>query len=143
MASHIAAGHERGHDEPPVLWIVDDDPSTADLVREVAEGSGWVARRFGRIADVRGSLGRRHPALLILDDDLPDGRGGDLARELRDDPATADVPTIVCTAAPARRQEEIGEWAPVISKPFEVAEIEEHLKARASRGRRTRRAATG
>ena len=138
MARETAAGH-RGHDEAPLLWIVDDDPSTAELVRELAENSGWVAHRFGRIADVRGSLGRRHPALLILDDDLPDGRGGDLARELRDDPATADVATIVCTAAPAGRQEEIGEWAPVISKPFEVSEIEKHLKARASRARRSRR----
>ena len=139
VASETGARHQRGHDEAPVLWIVDDDASTADLVREVAENSGWIARRFGRISDVRGFLGRRHPALLILDDDLPDGRGGDLARELRDDPATADVATIVCTAAPVGRQEEIGEWAPVISKPFEVSEIEEHLDARAPRARRTRR----
>lgn len=132
------AGHQQGHDEAPVLWIVDDDASTAELVREVAEDSGWVAQRFGRISDVRGSLGRRRPSLLILDDDLPDGRGGDLARELREDPAMADVPTLVCTAAPEGRREEIGEWAPVISKPFELSEIEKHLAARAARARRSR-----
>lgn len=142
MASHTAARLKGGHDEAPVVWILDDDASTADLVRDVAEDSGWVARRFGRIAEVRGFLGRRHPALLILDDDLPDGRGGDLARELRDDPATADVATLVCTAAAVGRQEEIGEWAPVISKPFRVAEIEKHLRARAPRTRRAHRRRT-
>lgn len=133
MSSQAATDHQRSPDEAPVLWIVDDDPSTAELVGQVAENSGWIAHRFARLSDVRGSLGRRRPALLILDDDLPDGRGGDLARELRDDPATADVPTVVCTAAPVTRQEEIGAWAPVISKPFEVSEIEAHLNARVPR----------
>ncbi|HEX9610154.1 MAG TPA: hypothetical protein VGA26_05185, partial [Candidatus Limnocylindria bacterium] len=55
-----------GRNEAPVLCIVDDDASTVELVREVAEESGWIAYDFGRIAEVRGFLGRRHPALLIL-----------------------------------------------------------------------------
>jgi DNA-binding response OmpR family regulator len=139
VASQVAAEHQRSHHKAPVLCIVDDDASTAELVREVAEDSGWIAYRFERIAEVRGFLGRRHPALLILDDDLPDGRGGDLARELRDDPAMADVATVVCTAAHVGRQAEIGGWAPVISKPFDVSEIERHLQARAPRPRRARR----
>lgn len=119
-----------------MLCIVDDDAATVELVREVAEDSGWVAYDFGRIDEVRGFLDERHPALLILDDDLPDGRGGDLARELRDDPLTADVATVVCTAATDRRQREIGGWASVISKPFALSEIERHLDAGARRARR-------
>lgn len=119
-------------DRPPVLWIVDDDELTVELVREVAEESGWVAYGFGRISDLRRFLGARRPELLILDDDLPDGRGGDLARELRDDPALGDVAVVVCTAAHPNRQREIGGWAPVISKPFDLDEFERHLHARAS-----------
>jgi DNA-binding response OmpR family regulator len=136
VTTHVRREKHTGRDEAPVLWIVDDDVPTVDLVRAVAEESGWVAYDFGRIAEVRGSLGRRRPALLILDDDLPDGRGGDLARELRDDPTTADVATVVCTAANAGRRREIRGWAPVISKPFAVSEIERHLRARAPRARR-------
>lgn len=136
MAARIQPRKPGGHDEPPVLCIVDDDVPTVDLVRAVAEESGWIAYDFGRIAEVRGFLSRRHPALLILDDDLPDGRGGDLARELREDPMTADVATVVCTAANIGRRREIGGWAPVISKPFDVSEIERHLDARAPRARR-------
>lgn len=120
-----------------MVCIVDDDAATVELVREVAEDFGWVAYDFGRIEGVRDFLDERHPALLILDDDLPDGRGGDLARELRDDPSTADVATVVCTAADGRRQREIGGWAAVISKPFDLSELERHLDAGARRARRS------
>lgn len=131
--------------DAPVLCIVDDDDSTVELVREVAEESGWVAVGFGRIEEVRGFLGRHRPSLLVLDDDLPDGRGGDLARELREDPRLMDVPMIVCTAAPRTRQREIGGWAPVMPKPFDVEQLERHLNVTARRrGHRTdRRAAAG
>ncbi|MEP7081413.1 MAG: response regulator [Chloroflexota bacterium] len=133
----MPGGNNRARAAAPVLCIVDDDASTVDLVREVAEESGWVAYDFSRIDEVRRFLDRRHPALLILDDDLPDGRGGDLGRELRDDPATAGVATVEGTAANARRKGEIGGWAAVISKPFDLAEIEDVLHARAPRARRT------
>lgn len=119
--------------EAPVLCIVDDDGSTVELVREVAAESGWVAYGFARLEEARRFLNARQPTLLVLDDDLPDGRGGDLARELREDP-TMDVPVLVCTAAHPTRQREIGEWAPVLSKPFDIFEFERHLEARAQHG---------
>ena len=115
--------------DAPVLCIVDDDGSTVELVREVAEESGWVAYGFERIEEARRFLSARQPTLLVLDDDLPDGRGGDLARELSEDP-TRDVPVLVCTAAHPTRQREIGEWAPVLSKPFDIIDFERHLEAR-------------
>ncbi len=122
--------HERTTGDAPVLCIVDDDGSTVELVREVAEESGWVAHGFDRIADVREFLSSQRPALLLLDDDLPDGRGGDLAREVRDDPALSDVAVLVCTAAHPARLREIGGWAPVLSKPFDIFELERHLHER-------------
>jgi DNA-binding response OmpR family regulator len=136
-----AAAEER----QPVLYIVDDDALTVELVREVAEESGWVAYGFRRIAELRRHLGARRPQLLVLDDDLPDGRGGDLARELREDPALGDVPVVVCTAAHPKRQREIGGWAPVLSKPFDLYEFERHLRRlpRDAAGRRPQRASLG
>ncbi len=66
--------------------------------------------------------------LMILDDELPDGRGGDLVQELRSDPRLRDVSVIVCTAADPARQAEIGAWAPVLSKPFSLADLERYLQ---------------
>lgn len=123
----------------PVLFIVDDDLATQELLREVGLEAGWDAHGFARLSDLRAALEWRRPALLILDDDLPDGRGGDLAREFREDERMEGVVVLVCTAAHPMRQAEIGNWAPVVSKPFDLGEIEAFLAAVANRdnGRRS------
>jgi DNA-binding response OmpR family regulator len=119
----------RDRAEAPVLFVVDDDLPTLELLRYVARESGWNSVGFTRLASLRAALERRLPTLLIVDDDLPDGRGGDLARDLRTDPRLEGVPLLVCTAAPATRLAEIGSWAPVVAKPFELGEIEAFLAA--------------
>jgi DNA-binding response OmpR family regulator len=119
----------------PLLIAVDDDVATLDLLCEIAAEAGWFAMGFTRLAQLRASLDHERPSLLIIDDDLPDGRGGDLARELREDPRMTDVPLLVCTAAHPVRQAEIGSWAPVISKPFDLGDIETVLDAAAGQRR--------
>jgi len=131
-----AAAADRAR-RPPLLYIADDDIATLDLLCEIARDAGWVARGFTRISQLRASLDTARPTLLILDDDLPDGRGGDLARELRDDPGMVKVPLLVCTAAHPMRQAEIGVFAPVVSKPFDLSEIESFLSAAAARQERS------
>lgn len=118
----------------PLLYVVDDDVATVDLLCDVASEAGWSSMGFLRLAGLRAALDEEVPTLVILDDELPDGRGGDLARELRDDVRTTDVPLLICTAAHPRRLAEIGNWAPVVSKPFDLSEIEDVLVSAASRG---------
>jgi two-component system OmpR family response regulator len=113
----------------PVLFVVDDDVRTTELLCEIGQEAGWVAFGFTRLADVQAALDQRRPRVLILDDNLVDGRGGDLARDLREDPRMANVTMLVCTAAHPMRVAEIGAWAPVISKPFDLLEIERFLEA--------------
>ena len=43
------------------------------------------------------------------------------------------MPVVVCTAASPLRQAEIGAWAPVLNKPFDLSEIERFLQAAAQR----------
>ena len=119
--------------EAPVLFVVEDDLPTLELLREIAHESGWRTHGFTRLGPARAALDHRTPTLLIVDDDLPDGRGGDLAREIRHDPRLEGVPLVICTAAPALRQAELGRWAPVVAKPFDLIEIEEYLLAAAQR----------
>jgi DNA-binding response OmpR family regulator len=121
-----AAHPERGPTRP-LAFVVDDDPSALELLRAVAQDAGWAVRGFTRLRDVQEALRGESPALIVLDDDLPDGRGGDLARELRCDARLRGVPLLVCTGAHAMRRAEIGAWAPVVSKPFDVVEMERLL----------------
>ena len=127
----------------PVLFAVEDDPSTLELIREVAMDAGWAARGFTALASFQRAVAERVPDLVILDDDLPDGRGGDLLSELRHDERMRDVPVVVCTAAPAARRAELGAWAPVMNKPFDLDEIESFLEGAARRGGMEARSAGG
>ena len=119
----------RDRADAPVLFVVDDDLPTVELLCEVAADCGWNTVGFTRLAPLRATLHNHRPTLLIVDDNLPDGRGGDLVRDLRDDPELHGLPLVVCTAGTPMRQAEIGTWAPVISKPFALVEIEELLAA--------------
>jgi DNA-binding response OmpR family regulator len=94
---------------------------------EIAEDAGWECSGFTRLRQLNARLATEQPDVLILDDDLPDGSGGDLARELREDPATAEMPVVVCTGAHPLRRAEITSWAPVVAKPFSVEELERFL----------------
>lgn len=138
---------DRETDERPrrqhVLFAVEDDISTLELLCEVAQDAGWAAFGFTRLDEVRATLEQRRPTMLILDDNLPDGSGGDLARELREDPRTHDMPTLVCTAAHPMRIAEIGSWAPVIPKPFDLDDLEGFLHAAARRETRLEQRAAG
>ena len=123
----------------PVLFVVDDDLGTLELLCEIARDAGWLAKGFTLLSGLRRSLNTGKPTLLILDDDLPDGRGGDLARELHHDDRMAGVPILVCTAAHPMRQAEIGAWAPVVSKPFDLSQIEAFLGEAAAHHERSDR----
>jgi DNA-binding response OmpR family regulator len=138
ISMRASANRGTGPADPgsPLLYVVDDDEATSALLRDVAEEAGWEARAFPRLAPLRVALRERRPAFLILDDELPDGRGGDFARTLKRDPSMSDVPMLVCTAARPMRQAEIGDWAPVVAKPFDLSQIERFLEdaARTARG---------
>jgi DNA-binding response OmpR family regulator len=134
-----ANGNHRHGDAAPVLFAVDDDVATVELLCEVARARGWAASGFTRLEQLTDALRGAPPTLLVLDDELPDGRGGDLARRLRSDPTTAGIPLVVCTAAHPMRQAEIGGWAPVIAKPFDLEEVERVLDSAARRHHRSGR----
>jgi len=125
----------RGTPRPdrPVLFAVEDDPSTLEMLHDVATDAGWATLGFSQLSEFERAVAERVPDLVILDDDLPDGRGGDRARELRRDRRLRNVPVFVCTAASLRRQAEIGAWVPVVSKPFDLGDIERILDAVAQR----------
>lgn len=113
----------------PPAFVVEDDLMMLRLLSEVASSVGLRPLPFTRLSTVRRALRERVPEVIMLDDDLPDGRGADFAQELRADPRTRHVKVIVCTSAgPARRRQIAQSVAPVIAKPFAVSEVEGALR---------------
>jgi DNA-binding response OmpR family regulator len=105
-------------------FVVEDDIQTLRLMQELAESAGLQPVMFTRLASVRRALRDEVPAVMVVDDDLPDGRGADLAREVHADPRMRDVPVLICTAAGSERRREIERHAAVIQKPFVLVELE-------------------
>jgi DNA-binding response OmpR family regulator len=124
------------------VFVVDDDPAALGVLAELAADLGWDAYGFTRLAAARRALRQLRPQMMIVDDDLPDGRGGDFVRELRKGNGMADVSIIVCTAAQPLRRAEIGAWAPVLPKPIDLSEVECLMRAagRRANGSRLNRA---
>lgn len=121
--------HDRRRDGRQV-YIVEDDPGTLRLLADLARDAGWESRGFTHISSLRRALARERPTMMIIDDDLPDGRGGDLARQLcRELP---DVTLVVCTAAPPMRRAEIGAWVPVLAKPIDLGAVERLMERAAA-----------
>jgi two-component system, cell cycle response regulator len=67
------------------IVVVEDDPSTARLLAYLLTSHGYQVRLAESLASGRAELARMPADLVILDRNLPDGDGLDLAREIKVD----------------------------------------------------------
>ena len=140
MTTATREGYGGAIDPPPVVVVVEDDIGTLGLLADLAEDAGWEARSCRSLRQFERTLGDVDPSLIILDDELPDGRGGEQAVRLRSNPQVSDVPVVLCTAAPQSRLTELGGklggTVAVVTKPFTIEDIERVLDAALRRRRR-------
>ena len=116
-----------GQEHRPRAFVIEDDVHTQRLLSELIASKGLEPIGFTRIASAKRALREWLPAVMIVDDDLPDGEGADLVAELRADPRMRHVHVLFCTAAEPARRREIGRLARVIHKPFGLHEMERAL----------------
>jgi DNA-binding response OmpR family regulator len=109
--------------------LVEDDHAVAQTLTDALESSGyriWLAETG---ADARTLLEQTRPDLIILDLMLPDVDGLVLCSGLK---AIADVPIVICSATPQRRDAILGLKLGAddfISKPFDIYELEARVEA--------------
>ncbi|MEI8334461.1 MAG: response regulator, partial [Chloroflexota bacterium] len=75
----------------PTILIVDDDRDVLRATERVLEEAGFHVLTGTRAAEAIELTYHHRPALLLLDVQLPDGDGIDVARQLKGDPALVDV----------------------------------------------------
>jgi DNA-binding response OmpR family regulator len=110
-----------------MLLLLEDDASARDLLVELGGDAGWDVRGTTSVDALRKALREDLPDLLIIDDDVADGRGGDLARELRSGGRTRDLPILIFADGQSRRRAELATIASVLPKPFDIADLERRL----------------
>lgn len=65
------------------LYYAEDDPNIAGMVKAYLERKNIKVSIYGTLAEVKLALSRRLPALVLLDWNMPDGRGDGLCQWIR------------------------------------------------------------
>jgi CheY-like chemotaxis protein len=81
-----------------MILIVDDDPAITTLLKMSFELEGHVVTTAGSGAEALELARRIHPAAMVVDVMMPEMDGLELVRQLRANPATADIPVVCCSA---------------------------------------------
>lgn len=116
------------------VLLVEDDDVLGEAVREHVASLGHGVDWMKRLDDAREALATVAYELVLLDLNLPDGRGLDLLRELRRQ--GADAPVIILTAQDqiAARIEGLNSGADdYLVKPFDLSELSARIAAVARR----------
>ena len=88
----------------PVL-VVDDHPLNRMLLERVLELERIDVVGAGSIAEAERVLAETTPAVIVLDMQLPDGHGLELARRLKRNPETSGCAIVACSAGRSPEEE--------------------------------------
>ncbi|MDH3591950.1 MAG: diguanylate cyclase [Planctomycetota bacterium] len=117
---------------PRRLLVIDDDPSTAEVVR------GWYAMSNDMVVDSApdgqaglDAIAKRTPDLVLLDLCMPGVDGIEVSRRLKGDVATRAIPIVLLTAMRDIDHKVRAFEAGVddyVTKPFEFAEVDARIR---------------
>jgi DNA-binding response OmpR family regulator len=110
------------------ILYVEDSKFVADAVRETLEGEGW---RVETCADGYVTLlllkGERRYDLLILDHELPNVSGMELARRTRELPHRKQTPIVMLSASECVRDALLAGADTFLRKPQDIGKIVETI----------------
>jgi len=85
-------------ERPPTVLAIDDDKSATDLIQLILESEGYRVLKANDGKHGVEIAVREHPDLIILDIVMPEMSGFDVAQELKQIPASRDIPIIILTS---------------------------------------------
>lgn len=65
------------------VYYIEDDETIANSVREYLQNKGYRVTTFSTVGAARRALSERVPGIVLVDWNMPDGRGDGLCREIR------------------------------------------------------------
>lgn len=110
----------------PTVLIVDDEKDLRQLLDFNLKQAGYRTLHAAGGAEALAQAARHEPDLILLDLNLPDVAGSEVARRLKADPETREIPIIMLTARGSEADRiagfELGadDYVP---KPFSVREL--------------------
>jgi len=126
---------------PEKILFVDDDMDTLRLVGLMLQRQGYEVRVANNGQQALGMVQAEVPDLILLDIMMPEMDGYEVARRLRSDPATSEIPIIMFTAKTQVDDKVMGFEAGAddyLTKPTQPRELFAHMKAVLSRSGKSR-----
>jgi len=114
------------------ILIVEDEPAIQELLAFNVTQAGFQALRAGDAESAWQQIRGHAPDLILLDWMLPNTSGVILAKQLRADARTKDIPIIMLTARDEERDKVLGLEAGAddyITKPFSPRELMARIRA--------------
>ena len=116
----------------PRLLVCEDERDIAEVLRAMLDREGYDCDLAPTLKDARALLSRRRYAAMTLDLSLPDGSGIGLLHEIRQNPATRELPVIVISANMAMNRRALNgnvfdlvDW---LEKPIPAERLEQVLR---------------
>ena len=114
------------------ILVVEDEPAIQELIAVNLEHAGHHVQRAHSASEADALIRDIRPDLILLDWMLPDLAGTVLARRLRADARSKDIPIIMLTARAQEHDKVEGLDAGAddyITKPFSIKELLARIKA--------------
>src|SRR5512140_341485 len=121
-----------------LVMVIEDEKEIRDLLKYNLERSGFRVAAFADGEQGLEQLFAARPDLVVLDLMLPGRNGLEILREVRGEPATADLPVIVLTARGAEMDKLLGfehGADDYLTKPFSPRELVARAQALLRRAR--------
>ncbi|SFE90647.1 response regulator transcription factor [Roseivivax sediminis] len=114
------------------ILLIEDERNIIEAISFILSRDGWTVRTHSNGTDAAEKVRSLRPDVVILDVMLPGRSGYDILRELRGEPAFADLPILMLTARGQARDREMAESAGVsayMTKPFSNSEMLDAVRA--------------
>jgi len=114
------------------ILVVEDEPAIQELISVTLTRNGHSVTRTANAAEAYRAVSEALPDVILLDWMLPDGSGLAVARRLRSEARTREVPIIMLTARAADDDKVAGLDSGAddyVTKPFSPRELEARIQA--------------
>lgn len=113
------------------ICVIEDEPNIIEAMRYLFESEGWEVAVVSDGAKAVAAVHEMRPSLIVLDYMLPNQSGLAVARELRDDSATASLPILMLSAKGQHKDKEQAQLAGInlfMTKPFANSDLLDNVK---------------
>lgn len=110
-------------DVKPAILVVDDERDIAGMITEILEVSDYKTYVAYDGETALQKIQNNHLDLILLDMMLPGINGWEVARRIRSDPQTANIPIIALTAGTSRQEALAAGCSDYMEKPFDMTNL--------------------